>query len=76
MDLSNYITDTTGANGKLYKEIDSNISAETRQILEELQFNIIDYKKYTYNNGIQESSALIIAWNKPSANYKDWQMRC
>jgi hypothetical protein len=39
MNLSDYIisgSDGTGANGKLYKEIDSNISAETRSILEEL----------------------------------------
>ena len=80
MALSDYITsgsDGTGSDGKLYKEVTDILSGD-RSILDELQFNIIDYKKYSYNNTnkvIDQNSKLIIAWNKPSASYKDWEMR-
>ena len=77
MALSEYITSSTGSDGKLYKEVTDILSGD-RSILDELQFNIIDYKKYSYNNKdkvIDQNSKLIIAWNKPSAEYKDWEMR-
>lgn len=85
MALSDYINTQTGADGKLYI-ITGNVDSEDRAKLQQLQYNVLNYTTYEYTintkdktkgeiNIVDNIPSTIIAWNKPSADYKDWQMR-